>query len=86
MLYVTECSIIPDVDNATATVNGSTPDLPIERGTEVNYECNSGYSSKGNLVAVCTSGVLDVSNLECHQGNVFCEKKLLSLLNNSFKF
>ena len=72
LLFVTECSAIPPVDNATATVNGSTPDLPIENGTEVKYECNSGYSSKTNLMAVCTSGVLDVSSFKCYRGNVFC--------------
>ena len=72
LLFVTECSNIPPVNNATPTVDGSRAVPPIEHDTEVNYECNSGYSSKGNLVAVCTSGVLDVSNLECHQGNVFC--------------
>ena len=75
MLFVTECSDIPPVENATPTVNGSTAYQPIEHGTEVDYECNSGYSSKGNLVAVCTSGVLDVSSFKCYRGNVFCEKK-----------
>ena len=72
MLFITECSSISPVENATPTVDGSRAVPPIEHGTKVNYECNSGYSSKTKLMAVCTSGVLDVSNLECHQGNVFC--------------
>ena len=73
MCFVTECSSIPSVDNAMATVNGSTPDLPLEHGTQVDFECNSGYSSKTFLMAVCgetTPGVVNVSSLACFEGNI----------------
>ena len=75
MLYVTECSIIPPVDNATPRVGGFPPDLPIERGTQVDFVCNSGYSSKTKLMAVCTSGEVNVSNLKCYRGNDLCTYK-----------
>ena len=77
MLFVTECSDIASVVNADAKVNGLTPDPPIEHGTEVHFECRTGYSSKIDLMAVCggtTPGVVDVSRLECYKGNVLSEK------------
>ena len=80
MVFITECSNIPSVDNATATVNESPPVLPIEHGTQVDFECNSGYSSKTVLMAVCgqtTPGVVNVSSLVCFEGNV--------LLKNNFQ-
>ena len=76
MLYITECSNIPPVDHATATVDGSTPNLPIVHDTHVDFACDSDYiPSETNLMAVCTSGEVDVSGLKCYRGKVLCSYK-----------
>ena len=76
MILVTECSSITPVDHARATVNGSPPNLPIEHGTQVHFECQSGYASNTDLMAECggtTPGVVEVSSLVCYKGNVLCK-------------
>ena len=83
MIYVTECSVIPIVDHATATVGDSEPILPIDHNTQVLYDCNTGYSSTTSMIAVCgdtTPGLVNVSSFICYQGNVFFMKKNFEII------
>ena len=72
--FSTECSTIPTVTGATATVNGQTPVTPIDYNTQVDYTCNSGYSPNTVQSVKCgvtTAGQVDVSGVACARSNHF---------------